>query len=85
MAAVEHPFAYLKKRADVLACCGDPKNLFVRTLPDGRSQLAVCKECGRRHRKMYAEAGSLIGRGMGALLSKGEKKLILPGDPAFGE
>ena len=53
----EHPFAYLKERADVLKCCADPKNLVVQRL---RRDLlrAVCTRCGRGHRKFLCEPGS---------------------------
>ena len=58
MATKEHPFAYLKKRADVLKCCANTKNLVVQRL---RSDLlrAVCTRCGRGHRKFLCEPGSL--------------------------
>jgi hypothetical protein len=61
----EHPFAYLRKRADVLKCCGEPRNLQV-TSPQKDVQIAICKVCARKHRKMYCEPGSLL-----TVLSKG--------------
>lgn len=61
MSVQEHPFAYLSKRADVLKCCGDPKNLHV-TEPAKDVKLAICKVCGRKHRKLFCEPGSLLAR-----------------------
>ena len=55
----EHPFAYLKQRADVLKCCADTRNLVVQRLqPDVLR--AVCIRCNRGHRKMLAEPGTLF-------------------------
>lgn len=57
----EHEFAYLRKRADVMKCCGIEKNLFVRNPAPGVF-VADCLVCGRRHRKMRAEPGSIFAR-----------------------
>ena len=79
----EHPFAYLRKRADVLKCCGMPKNLHV-TAPMKGVLLARCKVCGRKHRKMQADPGSLFARGLEAMAARvNPRKLILPGDVEF--
>lgn len=57
MGAVEHPFAFLKKRADVKSCCGDPKNLIV-THPTPGASLAICTVCTRKHRKLVCDPNS---------------------------
>lgn len=55
----EHPFAYLKHRADVLKCCANPKNLVVQRIqPDVLR--AVCLRCNRGHRKFLCEPGTLF-------------------------
>ena len=55
----EHPFAYLKQRADVLKCCADTKNLVVQRLQPDLLR-AVCTRCGRGHRKLLCEPGTLF-------------------------
>lgn len=62
----EHPFAYLKQRADVLKCCADTRNLVVQRLqPDVLR--AVCLRCNRGHRKMLAEPGTLFAETLKAM------------------
>jgi len=52
----EHPFAYLRKRADLKRCCHREKNL--RVIDKGYGILvAVCLVCTRKHRKMTCEPG----------------------------
>lgn len=82
--AGEHPFAYLRKRADVLKCCGQEKNLHV-TQPRPDTLLAHCLVCGRKHRLMRAEPGTIFAKGVEAMAQKREatRGLILPGDPAY--
>lgn len=59
MTTREHPFAYLKQRADVLKCCANTRNLIVqRVQPDVLR--AVCTCCGRGHRKFLCEPGTLF-------------------------
>jgi hypothetical protein len=61
-----HPFAYLRERADVLRCCGNPKNLVVQRLrPD--LLRAVCTRCGRGHRKFLCEPGTMLARTLQAM------------------
>ena len=55
----EHPFAYLKLRADVLKCCADPRNLVVQRLQSDVLR-AVCTRCGRGHRKFLCEPGTIL-------------------------
>ena len=55
----EHPFAYLKHRADVLKCCADPRNLVVQRLQPDLLR-AVCTRCCRGHRKLLCEPGTLF-------------------------
>jgi len=58
----EHPFAYLKRRADLKSCCKQDKNL--RVVEKGYGiQVAVCLVCTRKHRKMFCESGTLNLRG----------------------
>lgn len=47
-------FAFLRQRADVAACCGNPDNLFVVNERHDL-QRAVCKKCQRVHRRLIAE------------------------------
>lgn len=55
----EHPFAYLKQRADVLKCCANTANLVVQRIqPDVLR--AVCVRCNRGHRKFLCEPGTLF-------------------------
>jgi len=49
-------FWFLRHRGDVLKCCGKVDNLIIQELP-GRGMLGICKVCGRRHRKIFAEPG----------------------------
>lgn len=49
-------FWFLRLRADVLKCCGNPDNLDVVMFPNS-SMKATCKKCGRAHRTMIAEPG----------------------------
>lgn len=49
-------FWFLRLRADVLKCCGNPDNLEIVKNPNGTS-LATCKKCGRRHHVMHSEPG----------------------------
>lgn len=49
-------FWFLRLRADVLKCCGNPDNLQVVQFPNA-SMKATCKKCGRSHRTMLAEEG----------------------------
>lgn len=60
-----HPFEYLKSRADVLKCCGNVDNLGV-TSPQADVLLATCAKCGRRHRKMKVDPGSVLGKSLAA-------------------
>lgn len=69
MNAQEHPFAFLRHRADVLACCAETKNLHV-TEPQKDVKLAICKVCGRKHRKLYCEPGSILARTFRAMAGK---------------
>ena len=62
----EHPFAYLKQRADVLKCCANTKNLVVQRIqPDVLR--AVCTRCGRGHRKLLCEPGTLFAETLKAM------------------
>jgi len=54
-------FWFLRHRADVLKCCGNVDNLHI-TEPTHGSMLAICKVCGRKHRKMIAEPGRIFSR-----------------------
>lgn len=56
---VRDDFWFLRKRADVLKCCGNPNNLAIIEVPGG-SELAICKVCGRRHRRLIAEPGTIL-------------------------
>lgn len=59
----EHPFAYLKQRADLKRCCAVERNLVVARLrPD--LLLAICRQCGRRHRKLTCEPGSIFAQAL---------------------
>lgn len=49
-------FWFLRLRADVLKCCGNPDNLDVVKFPNN-SLKATCKKCGRAHRTVIAEPG----------------------------
>jgi len=53
-------FWFLRHRADVLKCCGNVDNLLIEVFPN-KSALAICKKCGRKHRKMLAEPGNYVG------------------------
>jgi len=56
-----HPFAYLKQRTDLMKCCADVRNLDV-TEPQPDVKVATCRRCGRRHRKVFCEPGSLLAK-----------------------
>ena len=49
-------FWFLRLRADVLKCCGNPDNLDVIHFPNNVMK-ATCKKCGRSHRTVMAEPG----------------------------
>lgn len=55
----EHPFAYLQQRADVLKCCANTQHLIVQRLQPDLLR-AVCTRCGRGHRKLLCEPGTLL-------------------------
>lgn len=46
-------FAFLRERADVADCCGNPDNLFVVNERHDL-QRAVCRKCRRVHRRLIA-------------------------------
>jgi len=77
MSAKEHEFAYLRRRADVLKCCGEEKNLFVRN-PLPNVWIAHCKVCLRKHRKVHAEPGSAFGQALQAMAPQ-ERKVVVVG------
>jgi hypothetical protein len=53
-----HLFGFLHGREDLMNCCKNVDNLTVEQ--DGyKTFVATCRKCGRRHRKMVAEAGHL--------------------------
>ena len=57
----QHPFEYLRQRSDALECCKTPSN--IRTIEkDVHHILGECEICHRRHRKMFADAGSILGK-----------------------
>lgn len=62
----EHPFAHLKDRADVRRCCAEPSNIDV-TQPQPNLWVGVCRKCGRRHRKLFCEPGSIFGQTLQAM------------------
>ena len=49
-------FWFLRLRADVLKCCGNPDNLVVVASGNG-NMLATCTKCNRKHRYMHSEPG----------------------------
>lgn len=51
-------FAYLRERADVLACCGVVDNLKIIE-HSNKTVRAICIKCYRKHRLMVAEAGDM--------------------------
>ena len=51
-------FWFLRLRADVLKCCGNPDNLDVVQFPN-QSIKATCNKCNRVHRTMIAEQGTI--------------------------
>ena len=73
MSATEHPFAYLKQRADLKKCCADVRNLHVVN-PQPGLHIALCTRCGRKHRKLFCEPGTILARGFEAMAA--QKRLI---------
>lgn len=62
----EHPFAYLKHRADLKRCCHNEKNLRV-VQRAFKTIVGVCVVCGRKHRKMTAEPGTIFAKSLQAM------------------
>lgn len=62
---MDHPFAHLRSRGDVFACCKDPVNLDIAKPAEDR-MVATCQKCGRRHTKLRADPG-MIGAFRGAV------------------
>jgi len=71
----EHPFAYLKHRADLKKCCASERNLVVQRLrPD--LLRAVCTRCGRGHRKFLVEPGTLFATTVEATFSPPTPRIL---------
>jgi hypothetical protein len=71
----EHPFAYLKHRADLMKCCADTDNLVIEH-PQPDVLRAVCKRCGRGHRKFLCEPGSLHFEALRSMSTLAQAKMV---------